>query len=132
MSLRQVSSLFPPQAPLPEITFPFSNSSQTPPPDLKSKNFVLADMDGRNPRDNRACPSCMISLSSAEIGQINWHLTADEPCRLCQIAEGKPEAYTKPFIDFLQENPTVFHTVDYFEKKLSDVGFTKVCSSWQL
>ena len=37
-----------------------------------------------------------------------------------------PEAYTKPFCDFLTENPTVFHAVTYFEKKLDRAGFTKV------
>lgn len=37
-----------------------------------------------------------------------------------------PEKYTKPFTDFLSENPTVFHAVDYFGKKLSDAGFRKV------
>jgi hypothetical protein len=39
-----------------------------------------------------------------------------------------PEAYTQPFCDFLTENPTVFHTVDYFERKLEKAGFTKVCN----
>lgn len=37
-----------------------------------------------------------------------------------------PEAYTKPFCDFLTENPTVFHAVDYFEKKLEKAGYKKV------
>jgi hypothetical protein len=29
-----------------------------------------------------------------------------------------PEAYTQPFCDFLTDNPTVWHTVSYFETKL--------------
>lgn len=37
-----------------------------------------------------------------------------------------PEAYAQPFCDFLTENPTVFHAVNYFEKKLSAAGFKKV------
>jgi hypothetical protein len=37
-----------------------------------------------------------------------------------------PEAYTQPFCDFLTENPTVWHAVDYFEKKLNKAGFKKV------
>ncbi len=37
-----------------------------------------------------------------------------------------PEAYTQPFCDFLTENPTVFHAVKYFEKKLEKAGFKKV------
>jgi hypothetical protein len=38
----------------------------------------------------------------------------------------KPEEYTKPFCDFLTENPTVFHAVDYFKTKLEANGFQKV------
>ena len=37
-----------------------------------------------------------------------------------------PEEYTQPFCEFLTENPTVFHAVDYFEKKLEKAGFKKV------
>jgi hypothetical protein len=40
-----------------------------------------------------------------------------------------PEAYTKPFCDFLTENPTIWHTVQYFEMKLNAAGFKKVCFS---
>jgi aminopeptidase I len=39
-----------------------------------------------------------------------------------------PEAYTQPFCDFLTENPTVWHAVSYFEKKLEKAGFRKVWS----
>jgi aminopeptidase I len=39
-----------------------------------------------------------------------------------------PEAYTQPFCDFLTENPTVWHAVDYFERKLEKAGFKKVGS----
>lgn len=92
-----------------------------------SKNFTLADMDGRSPRDNRVCKSCSSKLSVHELSQINWTTGSDDPCMLCRISEIKPEAYTKPFTDFLQENPTVFHTVDYFQKKLTKLGYKKVC-----
>jgi hypothetical protein len=88
-----------------------------------SKQFILADMDGRAPKDNRICRSCCTKLSFSEV---NWTYSKDDPCMLCQISEIKPEAYTKPFTDFLQENPTVFHTVDYFEKKLGKLGYKKV------
>lgn len=95
----------------------------------RSQNFVLADMDGRAAADNRACGSCISNLSPTEVGQVNWHLTEDQQCRLCDVAAGKPEAFTKPFCDFLQENPTVFHTVDYFKRKLNHSGFTQVSLS---
>lgn len=37
-----------------------------------------------------------------------------------------PEAYCQPFCDFLTQNPTVFHAVDYFGNKLEKAGFKKV------
>lgn len=40
-----------------------------------------------------------------------------------------PEKYSKPFCDFLTENPTIFHAVKYFEGKLARAGFEKVCMS---
>jgi aminopeptidase I len=129
LSLRHQTAM-PSQAPIAEPSpspSPAASRSENVQTAARSKNFVLADMDGRNPRDNRACSSCIATLTASEVGQVNWHLTEDEPCRLCQIAAIKPEAYTKPFIDFLEENPTVFHTVDYFERKLSHLGFKKVC-----
>lgn len=42
-----------------------------------------------------------------------------------------PEAYAAPFVSFLSENPTVFHVVDYFAKKLADAGYTKVWVFWR-
>lgn len=39
-----------------------------------------------------------------------------------------PAAYAQPFCDFLTENPTVFHAVSYFERKLEVAGFKKVGS----
>lgn len=62
------------------------------------------------PSSCRDCPSCRVS----------------EAQRLTPRAADKPEAYTKPFCDFLTENPTIFHTVDHFKKKLSDAGFSEL------
>lgn len=131
LSLRQQQPTVtaPPPQPQPSATAMPLKEAEAPKPNTEStRNFVVADMDGRNPRDNRACPSCIARLAPTEVGQVNWHLTEDHPCRLCQIAECKPEAFTKPFTDFMEENPTIFHTVDYFKKKLSHLGFTEVCS----
>ena len=40
-----------------------------------------------------------------------------------------PEKYSKPFCDFLTENPTIFHAVKYFEGKLQKAGYEKACRS---
>lgn len=94
--------------------------------DKRSKNFVLADMEGRDTRENRACASCIAKLAPNEVGQVNWHVSEDQGCRLCQVADIEPEAFTKPFCNFLYENPTIFHTVDYFKSKLDQLGFKEV------
>jgi hypothetical protein len=42
--------------------------------------------------------------------------------------------YTKPFCDFLTDNPTVFHTVTAFAKELEDAGYKKISErdSWKI
>ncbi|KAL2119299.1 hypothetical protein VTJ04DRAFT_6259 [Mycothermus thermophilus] len=40
----------------------------------------------------------------------------------------KPEAFTKPYLDFMTENPTVFHAVDYFKQKLLKAGYAEISS----
>jgi len=42
-----------------------------------------------------------------------------------------PAAYTKPFCEFLTDNPTIWHAVLYFEKQLEKAGFKKVCTQLQ-
>ncbi|KAF5875814.1 putative vacuolar aspartyl aminopeptidase lap4 protein [Botrytis fragariae] len=43
-----------------------------------------------------------------------------------------PEEYAEPFINFMTENPTVWHAIQYWENKLEDAGFTKLSprDSW--
>lgn len=52
-------------------------------------------------------------------------ILSDDGCRFCGLAS-KPESFTKPFCDFLTENPTIFHAVGYFKEKLNAAGFTEV------
>ncbi|KAF2140137.1 uncharacterized protein K452DRAFT_230852 [Aplosporella prunicola CBS 121167] len=48
--------------------------------------------------------------------------------------EVKPEDYTKPFCDFLTDNPTVFHAVEAVAKQLEKASFSKLSErdSWKL
>ncbi|KAK4157609.1 peptidase M18 [Chaetomidium leptoderma] len=39
-----------------------------------------------------------------------------------------PEAFIKPYLDFMTENPTVFHAVGYFKEKLAKAGYTELSS----
>ncbi|KAF2462731.1 uncharacterized protein BDR25DRAFT_274046 [Lindgomyces ingoldianus] len=51
-----------------------------------------------------------------------------------EVKRDGPEKYTKPFCDFLTENPTVFHTVDAVGKDLEKNGYKKLSErdSWDL
>lgn len=42
------------------------------------------------------------------------------------------DSYTQPFLSFISQNPTVFHTVAFFSHRLQDHGFTKLSErqSW--
>ncbi|KAF7558671.1 hypothetical protein G7046_g5474 [Stylonectria norvegica] len=102
------------------------------------RDLVLSDVvDERRTRDSVLCSSCMDNDSvkrTNEMLQIPFvtRRENDPPCRLCQVAQLKPEGFTKPFCDFLQDNPTIFHTVDYFTSKLSSLYFKELSSrdSW--
>lgn len=53
--------------------------------------------------------------------------TAKEEIRLKE-----PEDYAEPFINFMTENPTVWHAIQYWENKLEKAGFSKLSprESW--
>jgi hypothetical protein len=84
-------------------------------------SLMYAPDDWRSGEHDYSCsaPASRLSFSDAN--------TKLDPTPTSKILS--PEAYTKPFCDFLTENPTVFHAVDYFEKKLSKAGFRKVSTA---
>jgi len=50
----------------------------------------------------------------------------DAPDNKVDAKDLKPEAFTKPYCDFMTENPTVFHAVGYFKEKLVKAGYKEV------
>lgn len=95
--------------------------------------FILAEMDRAPKSENKVCRGCMLGLTPpqqanavrAESSQ-DYRLLDRPSCNICHLRSLKPEAFTKPFTQFLTENPTIFHAVDYFKQKLAAVGFTEV------
>lgn len=41
----------------------------------------------------------------------------------------EPEEYAEPFINFMTENPTIWHAIHYWENKLEKAGFSRVSFS---
>lgn len=86
--------------------------------------FIAANMENRSQSENVVCMSCYSQLRQQERLLVTLVLT--ETCRLCAFQAIKPEAFTKPFCDFLTENPTIFHTVAYAKSKLEAAGYKQV------
>ncbi|KAF2220617.1 aspartyl aminopeptidase [Elsinoe ampelina] len=62
-------------------------------------------------------------LEDVKAQQITIPTTGRQRAR---VASSDPAAYTKPFCDYLTDNPTVFHAVDAVAKDLEENGFTKL------
>ncbi|KAI4094511.1 MAG: hypothetical protein LQ339_007472 [Xanthoria mediterranea] len=78
--------------------------------------------NGPNLRGNDAYPR----ESSASGG------SAQLPKRMKKsLSTAEVESYTQPFLDFITQNPTVFHAVDAVATRLESKGFTKLSSREQ-
>lgn len=93
--------------------------------------FVVGDLSRRT--SYKLCNNCQQDLSStlrdaAEAQKCSIADSQDD-CDTCSIASVKPEAFTEPFCAFLRENPTIFHSVEYFKSKAKAAGFEEVCLS---
>lgn len=86
--------------------------------------FIAAGMVGRPASHNTVCMECYRQLTRQDRLSVTPALTGT--CGLCAFLAVKPEAFTKPFCEFLTENPTIFHTVVYAKDKLEAAGYTQV------
>lgn len=91
----------------------------------ESKCFILADMGRNAPSENKVCGECAARLGPHE-RRHTVQVLFGPGCKICDLKVSEPESFTKPFIQFLIENPTIFHAVDYFKGKMNAVGFTEV------
>lgn len=92
-------------------------------PSAHSSVFVAMGMHNRPPSENLVCTNCALRLRPGL-----RFLRTDEvgACKLCAYRLAKPEAFTKPYCEFMTENPTIFHAVDHFKAKLQSVGYSEV------
>ncbi|MCJ1324312.1 hypothetical protein MMC10_000974 [Thelotrema lepadinum] len=49
-----------------------------------------------------------------------------EPVSSSTASSFDPASYTQPFIEFMSNNPTIYHTVSHFSNQLDKHGFTKL------
>jgi len=86
--------------------------------------FIAAGMEGRPANQNTVCMDCYKQLTRQDRLLVTPALTGS--CKLCAFYAVKPEAFTKPYCDFMTENPTIFHTVVYAKSKLEAAGYQEV------
>jgi len=73
-----------------------------------------------------------LSLRTVALEQ-SYHAHADAAAQSPLIVKGgidardiDPAAFTKPYVNFMTENPTIFHAVDYFKGQLAKAGYKEV------
>ncbi|KAJ9151592.1 Peptidase M18, aminopeptidase I [Coniochaeta hoffmannii] len=86
--------------------------------------FIAAGMEGRPANQNTVCMDCYKQLTRQDRLLVTPALTGS--CKLCAFYAVKPEAFTKPYCDFMTENPTIFHTVVYAKSKLEAAGYQEL------
>ncbi|KXS99353.1 hypothetical protein AC578_9002 [Pseudocercospora eumusae] len=79
----------------------------------------------------KTCPLCAKSTTPASAAP---RLEKQKQTRFPQATRENAARYKKPFCDFLNNNPTVFHAVDALKKDLKEQGFTQLNerNSWEI
>ncbi|KAI0854406.1 aminopeptidase I zinc metalloprotease-domain-containing protein [Daldinia vernicosa] len=89
------------------------------------KAFVVGDLARSG--SVSLCDSCLRDIPKEKRAGTNIIIESDtQQCSACDVLASKPEAFTEPFCKFLQENPTVFHSVGYFKDKLNALDYKEL------
>ncbi|ROW11674.1 hypothetical protein VPNG_05624 [Cytospora leucostoma] len=91
----------------------------------ESKCYIATGMHRAAWPNNKVCVDCAAGLTR-EQKRRSIEVPSGQACTICDLKSTKPENFTKPFVDFLTDNPTIFHAVEHFKGKLSAVGFTEL------
>jgi aminopeptidase I len=76
----------------------------------------------------------LVGASSTRSSSRRSSPTEDKAARFKQATRENAEKYTKPFCDFLTNNPTVFHCVDAVKTQLKDAGWKELSErdAWKI
>lgn len=89
------------------------------------KAFIVGDLARSG--SVSLCDSCLRDIPKEKRTGTKIIIESDtQQCSVCDVLASKPEAFTEPFCKFLQENPTVFHSVGYFKDKLNALDYKEV------
>ncbi|KAI1651835.1 aminopeptidase I zinc metalloprotease-domain-containing protein [Daldinia loculata] len=89
------------------------------------KAFIVGDLARSG--SVSLCDSCLRDIPKEKRTGTKIIIESDtQQCSVCDVLASKPEAFTEPFCKFLQENPTVFHSVGYFKDKLNALDYKEL------
>ncbi|KAI1096652.1 aminopeptidase I zinc metalloprotease-domain-containing protein [Rostrohypoxylon terebratum] len=89
------------------------------------KAFIVGDLSRCG--SPTLCDSCYRDIPDHRTDSIVLRLKDDRSsCSSCKVMSTNPEAFTEPFLKFMQENPTIFHAVGYFTDKAMSLGYTEL------
>lgn len=102
-----------------------------------TSNLIDLDDDFASPKDYQTPPPVppKVKMEPSALPQIPEFGRRQQTVPVkAQTKEKGPEAYTKPFTDFMTDNPTIFHAVDAVAQDLEKNGYKKVSErdSWDL
>ncbi|EFX00447.1 aspartyl aminopeptidase [Grosmannia clavigera kw1407] len=99
---------------------------------IESQCFAITDMSQRPAAKNTICADCAYRMSLDEVKQCRVFFGGEkavmdsQECVICSWKTGNPAAFTWPYLNFMTENPTIFHAVDYFKQILRVAGFEEL------
>lgn len=110
-----------------------NGQSVTPMLTQEIRHYILGDLP-TTPMANVVCSQCYGGLddgrkcSAMPLNSVFASIGRSYParCVICDLKSQEPSASTKPYCRFMTENPTIFHVVDYFERKMKALGFMEV------
>ncbi len=88
----------------------------------ESQAFIQLGMSNRHHDENGICIDCLLQLEPAMASRCTAS-QAPAHCTICAFKSDDPAVFTKPYLDFMTNNPTIFHTVDHLTEKLAAAGF---------
>ncbi|KAI0023647.1 aminopeptidase-like protein [Xylariomycetidae sp. FL0641] len=89
------------------------------------KAFIIGELDRH--QSLTLCDSCYRDIPECRTAFLPLQLAERQSeCSSCKVMMASPDAFTEPFCTFLQENPTVFHAVDYFKAKMTALEYAEL------
>ncbi|KAI0977068.1 aminopeptidase-like protein [Xylaria arbuscula] len=125
MSLRMAASSATNTSRLSSFANPADFDETKPTMTSAEKAIIIGELKTR--RDVKLCDACYRDLPDACADSLSLELTnSQSSCSACAIMNSTPEAFTEPFCNFLRENPTIFHTVEYLKTKLTSLDYKEL------